>query len=306
MKEPEQLVPPSTVPLSGGVIAAAVLAVIALLYAYWPTLVWVEEAWRNEPDYSHGYLVVPLAAFLCWSRVDTFPGFRSRLSWAALSLIGLGVLMRVVSRWVYADFLDAWSLLPMIAGAVWLLFGPAALKWALPAIAFLFLMFPLPYRAETLLSWKLQGIATELSTIFLRVAGQPAVSEGHVIWIGEERLLVEQACSGMRIFVGVAALAFFWAAMIRRSWIDRVLLLAAVVPLALFVNAMRITTVGLLYRWFGSDEARHMIHDLSGYLMIPIAFALLWLFKGYWERLYRPIEKVTARQRAATPSIQPT
>ena len=292
---PEQLVPASSLSLGGGIIAGGVLAVLALLYAYWPTLVWVEEAWRNEPDYSHGYLVVPLAVFLCWSRIDIFPGIRTRLSWWGLSLIGLGVAMRIASRFVYADFLDAWSLLPMLAGAVWLLIGPAAMRWALPAIAFLFLMFPLPYQAESLLSYKLQGIATELSTIFLRVLGQPAVSEGHVIWIEEERLMVEEACSGMRIFVGVAALAFFWAAVARRGWIDRVVLLAAVVPLAVFVNALRITTVGLLYQIFGADVARTRIHDWSGLLMIPVAFLLLWLIKLYWEHLFRPVEKVTAR-----------
>ena len=179
------------------------------------------------------------------------------MSWAGLSLVGLAVVMRIASRAVYADFLDAWSLLPLLAGATWMLLGPAAMLWALPAIAFLFLMFPLPYRAESLLSWKLQGVATEFSTVLLRVLGQPAVSEGHVIWVGEERLMVEEACSGMRIFVGVGALAFFWAAITRRAWIDRILLLASVVPLAVFVNAMRITTVGLLYQWFGSEGSRH-------------------------------------------------
>ena len=98
-------------------------------------------------------------------------------------------------------------------------------------------MIPMPYQAESLLSWKLQGIATNLSTAFLRVVGFAAVSEGHVIWLGDEKLMVEQACSGMRIFIGVAALAYFWAAMIRRSWIDRVVLLVAAIPLAVFVNA---------------------------------------------------------------------
>jgi exosortase len=196
---------------------------------------------------------------------------------------------------VYADFLDAWSLLPLIAGAVWILLGSEAMKWSLPPIAFLFLMIPMPYQAESLLSWKLQGVATELSTVFLRVLGQPAVSEGHVIWLGDQRLTVEEACSGMRIFIGVAALAFFWAAMVKRSWIDRFVILALVVPLAVFVNATRITFVGLLYQVFDDPASQGRIHDVSGYLMIPFAFLLLWGLKSYWEHLYRPVEQMTAR-----------
>lgn len=266
-----------------------------LLYSYWPTLVWVENDWRNEPDYSHGYLVPFLAGLLCWHRQDSFPGVRESLSWGGLSLVFLAILMRFTGRLVYADFMDAWSMLPLMAGLVWFVFGIEAMKWVLPAIGFLFLMFPLPYQAESMLSWKLQGVATDISTVFLRVLGQPAVSEGHVIWISDQRLMVEEACSGLRIFVGVAALAYFWAAMVKRSWVDRLIILGSVVPLAILVNALRITTVGLLNQSFDDVASQNTIHDWSGYLMIPLAFALLWFIKAYWERLYRPVEQLTAK-----------
>lgn len=276
-------------------LPAAFVFLFVIIYAYWPTLAWIEDSWRNEPDYSHGYLVPLLAGMLCWHRRDMFPGITSKPCWEALWFVGLAVFMRFASRLVYADFLDAWSLLPLIAGSVWFLFGFKAMRWALPAILFLFLMIPMPYQAESLLSWKLQGVATKASTVMLRVLGQPAVSEGHIIWLGDDKLLVEQACSGMRIFIGVAALAFFWAAMVKRTWIDRLVILALVVPLAIFVNAVRITVVGLLYKVFSDEVSQARIHDISGYLMIPFAFGLLWLAKIYWENLYRPLEQMTAK-----------
>ncbi|MDG2220956.1 MAG: exosortase/archaeosortase family protein [Rubripirellula sp.] len=273
-----------------------------LLYAYWPTLVWIEDTWRNEPDYSHGYLVPLLAGLLCWHRQDSFPGIRDSRSWVGLSLIALSIFMRFSGRLLYADFMDAWSIVPLIAGVVWFAFGREALKWSLPAMIFLLFMMPLPYRAETMLSWKLQGVATDVSTVFLRIFGLPAVAESHVIWIGDQKLMVEQACSGLRIFVGVGALAFFWAAMVKRSWIDRLILVLAALPLAIFVNAVRITVVGLFYRSFDGPGSRITIHDWTGYLMIPLAFGLLWLIKAYWERLYRPVEQLTAKDflRAST------
>jgi exosortase len=274
----------------------AILGLIAVLtYAYWPTLVRVEDAWRNEPDYSHGYLVPLLAGLLCWHRRDSFPGVTRKASWAGLSLIFVAILMRFVGRLAFAEFLDGWSIVPMLAGVVWVLLGFEVMKWALPAIGFLILMIPLPYQAESLMSWKLQGFATELSTIFLRILGQPAVSEGHVIWLNDQRLMVEEACSGLRIFIGVAALTYFWAAMATRSWIDRIMLIAIAVPLAVFVNAVRITVVGLLFERFDEPAQQNTIHDISGYLMIPLAFGLLWRIKTYWEHLYRPVEQLTAK-----------
>ena len=265
-----------------------------LLYAYWPTIVWITDAWRTEPDYSHGFLVVPLACLILYHRSESFPGFGRRTSNWGLSLIALAILMRLVGRMAYADFMDGWSLIPLLAGTVWYLWGFAAMKWSLPAIGFLLFMIPMPYQAETMLSWKLQGVATQLSTSMLRVFGQPAVSEGHVVWVYGEQLLIEQACSGLRIFIGVGALAYFWAAVADRSWIDRVVILASAIPLAIVANSIRITAIGLLYIWFKDTNTRHQIHDLTGYAMIPLAFCMLWMIKLYWEHLYRPISKLNA------------
>jgi len=300
------LVPMSDLISVGGstrIVVAVCLFICFVLYAYWPTLVWVEQMWRTEPDYSHGYLVLPLAGLLCWNRGHLFPGVQESPSWVGFWLVGVAVLMRWLGRVGYADFFDAWSILPLVAGAVWVLFGYQSLKWALPAIAFLILMFPLPFQAESLLSWKLQGVATELSTIMLRVLGQSAVNEGHVIWVGDQRLLVEEACSGLRIFIGVAALAFFWAAISNRSWLDRIVLILAAVPLAVLVNAFRITVVGLLNQWFIDPASQQRIHDVSGYFMIPLAFVALYLVKIFWEALYRPVEQLNAKDFLSNSSV---
>jgi exosortase len=266
------------------------LAIVGLvLFAYWPTLVWLESQWRAEDDYSHGYIVLPLAIVLLWIRWDSFPGVTRAVDWRGLYLIGLAVAMRVIGRLAYMDFMDGWSIVPLVGGMVWLLLGWPAARWAAPAIAFLIMMVPLPYRAESLLSWKLQGVATTISTGMLRILGQPAIAEGHTIWIGETQLQIEEACSGLRIFVGLIALAFFWAVTAKRSWLDRLVILAAALPMALLVNSLRIVATGILFGWFNTPESRHIIHDWSGYLMIPLAAGLLWIVKIYWEHLYRPV-----------------
>jgi exosortase len=292
-REQEALEYPTKSQWLGRILPGAVLLASLLVYAYWPTLRWAEDAWRNEPDYSHGYLVIPLAGLLLWQRRDSMPGLRSHASILGLGLIVLAIGMRWLSRLLFADFLDGWSLLFMVGGVIWFLFGVRLFWWSLPAVAFLVLMIPLPFQAESLLSWKLQSVATALSTTMLRIFGQPAVSEAHVVWVNDQQLMIEEACSGLRIFIGVGALAFFWAAMVTRSWIDRFILLAATIPLAVFVNAARITFVGIAYQFVDDASSRQNIHDFSGYIMVPIAFTLLWMLKTFWEHLYRPVERVT-------------
>ncbi len=269
--------------------SAIVLSVVLFstsIFAFLPTIEYLSERWSNEPDYSHGFLVVPLALLLVWIKRETFPGISQRVSWGGAFLIAVAALLHSASRLLYMDFLDGYSIPVLVAGLVWLLAGWPALRWSTAPILFLFMMVPLPYRFETGLSWTLQGIATHISAAMLLILGQPAVMTGHVISIGEQNLLVEEACSGLRIFVGVMALAFFWAATVKRNWIDGIIILVAAVPLALLVNALRICVIGLTISKFDSKEAQTLIHDWSGYLMIPTAALLLWAIKLYWEHLY--------------------
>ena len=74
-RAPERLLPADTVKPSPALLAGAVAAVIAVIYAYWPTLVWIEDAWRNEPDYSHGYLVLRWPDFSAGAAATSFRGF---------------------------------------------------------------------------------------------------------------------------------------------------------------------------------------------------------------------------------------
>ena len=273
---------------------------LALLYSYWPTICWMAEQWYTEPDYTHGWFVPLLAISICYFRSSSFPGVDPGISWAGASLFCVVIVMRFVGRMAYVDFLDAWSILPLVAGVVWMLLGRRALLWALPAIGFLFFAVPLPYQAETMLSWQLQGVATNLSKFGLCALGYPAVSEGHLIWIGDKPLVVERACSGLRIFVGMGAFAVYWAAVNERSWSDRIFLLLIAVPLAVLVNALRIIVIGLFTPYV---ENSYWVHELSGIGMLFASFALLGAASWYWKILYRPEVKVTAKEslRASRP-----
>jgi exosortase len=263
------------------------IAVVLCLFVacYWKALVAMELQWRTEPDYSHGYLILPLSAILLYSRRASFPGFSLRIHWMGLSLLCIAGALRIASSLTFMEFLDGWSIVPWVAGIVWMLAGPRALLWAIPAILFLVLLVPLPYRVETLLSLKLQSVVTSLSANVLRALGLPAVADGNTIWMGELQMLVEDACSGLRIFVGMAAFAFFWAALIQRAWIDRVVVLVAALPMAILANMIRVVATCCSYYFFDESTAG-VLHDWEGVLMVLLAAGLLWSVMFYWQKLY--------------------
>jgi exosortase len=271
-------------------LPTAALAV-ALAWAYWPTLATLVRRWDSNPDYSHGYLVAPFALLFLWVRRDRFPGFASRPAWLGLSVIVLSLALRVLGGRYHIEALDGWSILLWLGGVAWLLGGWRVLFWAGPSIAFLFFAVPLPSRAELWASQPLQRVATRLSTWWLQFLGQPALAEGNVIILGEHELEVAQACSGLRIFVGIFALAFAYIIISRRAWWENLLLLASTVPVALAANAARVVVTGLLYQYASSEAAKTFSHDVAGWAMIPLAAGMFALVLLYLRHLTPEIEE---------------
>ena len=264
----------------------------AMCWAYWPTLVKLVETWETVPDYSHGYLVAPFALLFLWVRRDLFPGVSGKVAWLGFVPILLSIGLRYVGAQWYLGSIDAWSLILWTAGVVWILGGWRVFWWALPSIVFLFFMIPLPWRYERLLSVPLQRIATQASCWVLQFLGEPALASGNTIIIGEQKLDVAVACAGLRIFIGVIALAYIYAVLCRRSWWERGILLLIAPVIAVVANVARIVVTGLLYQHADSDAAQHFYHDTAGWAMIVLAAVLYALVLFYLTIVVREAEIV--------------
>src|SRR5690349_4476790 len=74
-------------------IIGAVWLVIAV-WSYWPLMLELAATWQREPDYSHGFLVVPIALFFLWIRRESFPGFVDSSPLVGMVLLGTGIALR--------------------------------------------------------------------------------------------------------------------------------------------------------------------------------------------------------------------
>ena len=271
-------------------IAWGLVLLAAGMWSYWPMLTELVAAWKREPDYSHGYLVVPIAILFLWLRRGTFPGWGPCSLPLGVALLGISLLVRAGDALFFMRFLDGYSLLPWLAATVALLFGVRVLKWSLPSIGFLFFMIPIPFSAEMALSGPLQRVATKVSCTALQLLGQPAFAEGNMIQLGTHQLEIAQACSGLRLFVSVVALAYCYVVLVRRVWWEKLLLIAAVAPIAIVSNAVRIVVTGLLFQYTTGEIGQRFAHDFAGWAMIPLAACLFALVLWYLAKLFREEE----------------
>src|SRR5262245_7880158 len=251
----------------------------AIVWAYWPALRDMARKWATDPQYSQGYVVPLFAAYLFWARRKELSDEECQPSWWGAALLLVGVAIRLTGTALYHDWLEAISLLPMLWGATLLLVGWKGLALTWYATAFLFFMIPLPYRLETGLSLPLQRLATLSSTYALQTLGFPAFSEGNVIVLNQERIGVVEACNGLGMLMLFFALAVALTILMeKRSWVDKVLIVAMAVPIAVLVNTIRITATTIIRDKVSPWLADVIFHDLGGWLMMPLALALLWAF----------------------------
>lgn len=289
--------PPRRLAADWGVVAGLVGL---LVYGYWPGLVVAAGTW-NSPQYSHGWLVPLFAvAVLAWRR-DDLPLVSTHERLAGLSIIAISLAVRLVATWYRIVTVDMYTLVPALMGVVVVAGGLRMLRWAGPPVAFLIFMYPLPDEATRYLLGPLQRFATLASTYVLQTLGFEAFREGNQIVLGDSRLGVVDACSGLRMLTIFVALTVGWVLVDRTAWWERIAIVASAVPIALAVNVVRITATGMMMT-VNELLAERVFHDWAGYVMMPLAVTLLagvrWLLAAaVIEETPVPVPVIDVRSR---------
>jgi len=253
-----------------------------------PILYHMVRHWAAVDDYSHGFLVVPLALYFAWERRRELQRATLRPSWWGLIPLALGSLTLMIGRLgVELTAMRASFVLTLI-GLQILLLGRDVFRILMFPMLFLFLMVPLPQSFVNVVAFPLQLIAADFAVGALHLLHIPALREGNIIHLAETQLFVAEACAGLRSLMALGTLAVVFAYFFRKNPIERVIIVASAIPIAIFVNAFRVALTGYLAHRMGSDVADGLIHQTEGFFTFSLAFALLlveaWLLSMFWPR----------------------
>jgi exosortase len=265
-------------------LAGTVCAVLA--WVYWSAWEEMVGRWLRDPQYSHGFLIPVFAAVVLWFRRGDLPERFLAPSWWGVPWVLAAAAVRLAGAFFYFPWLDGWSLVPGLVGVTLLVGGWPALRWAWPAVVLFLFMLPMPYQVELALTHPLQGLATQASVYALQMLGYPALAEGNVIVLGELRIGVLEACSGLGMLFTFFALATAVAFFMHRPLGDRLFIFLSAVPVAVLMNVARCTVTAILHVMAGSAVANAVFHDLAGWLMMPLALGVLWLELKLLTRLF--------------------
>jgi exosortase len=162
-------------------------------------------------------------------------------------------------------------------------------RWV--AIAYLAFLIKPPEMLVAELTQPLKIMISQWATGLLQAFDYPIAASGVLIQIGQYELLVQQACAGLGSLVTLLAMGLIYVHLVRPS--DRwhaLLLLAAIIPIALAANLIRVLILVLLTYHVSDGVAQSFAHDAAGLLTFLLSMAGMLSVDGMLQRRARSVQ----------------
>ena len=239
--------------------ALGLIAIATIIFA--PILRYMVLHWKTVDDYSHGFLIVPLALYFAYERKGKLRKMPIEPSWWGMVPLALGTLSLTVGRLGTELMTMRAAYVLTLIGIVISVAGLRVFRVLAFPLLFLFMMVPLPQSVVNVIAFPLQLIAADMAVNALYLLEIPALREGNIIHLSNTQLFVAEACSGLRSLMALLTLGVIFAYFFRRSFVERAIIVISTIPIAIFVNAFRVGLTGVLTHHLGSEAASGWIHQ---------------------------------------------
>lgn len=239
------------------------------------------DAWRdifsialNDQEQSQILLVPIVACWMVWVRRWRIRGCTPSPGWVGPVIVAFGW-----AGWSFGysfGWQSFWHLgaVLMVLGAGLTALGSNVLIRFLPAFAVLVLLVPVPGFLREHVSLPLQTAVAAGTHAALETLGVPVERSGNVLTVNNTSVAVAEACNGMRFVFALMVVSYTFAFALPLRWHVRTVVLVASPVVALLCNWIRLIPT-LLFYGYADRRFADVFHDISGWLMLPVAFLVL-------------------------------
>ena len=280
-------------------LGAFAALIAAFVLCYWTVIAKLVHDWAHDDNYSHGFLIVPLALYFVWERRARLAAVRPRPNWFGLVVVVASLGMLIAGTLGAELFVSRVSIVFLIAGTVLFAAGVDALRILAFPIAFLFLMVPPPAIIFNQIAFPLQLLASRFGEATLQALSIPVLREGNLITLANTTLEVAEACSGIRSLISLLTLGIVYGYFADPRLSIRTIIALSAVPIAIVANGLRVAGTGVAAHYYGAEAAEGFFHTFSGWVVFIVAFVLMYLVATI-------IIKVAPSRVDATPTSTPS
>lgn len=251
-------------------VIAALLGVT--FYAGLKEMVYI---WDVREEYSYGYMIPFITAFLIWQKKNILAKGQFHGSWFGIFIVILGLTLFYLGSLSTITTIVQYALLIVIVGIVLSIMGWESMKPIFIPLLFLIFMIPLPGFFLNNLSSQLQLISSEIGVAVIRAFGISVFLEGNVIDLGSFKMQVVDACSGLRYLFPLMSLSFICAYIFRGAFWKRAIIFLSSIPTTVLMNSFRIGVIGVLVEYWGPAQAEGFLHDFEGWIVFMACFGII-------------------------------
>ena len=270
-----------------------VLLVLTMCCAHLPLLwshlmgLWVRPHVRFLP------FLMGVFAWLIWKRWPRRVGAEVPYVGAPLLellLLGVSALLLSAGIWLNSPFLGTASAIIAVGYLIVSFGGLRAIESCIGAWALLWVMIPPPLGYDTVLISRLQAWTSVRASQVLDWLRIDHLMSGNVLTIGEDTFFVDEACSGVHSLFALIGFTAVFIVLSSRGLRRGLLLLAATIPWALFLNMLRIVAIAVFHSRLQIDLSTGWAHEVLGVVTFLIALSLTLSTDqmlgalGYWIR----------------------
>ncbi|MDP3776336.1 exosortase B [Methylotenera sp.] len=239
----------------------------------------MQTTWQTEEN-GHGPIILMVVCWLILKKrhaVLNTPNKPSAIiGWVSLVL---SLLAFIVGRSQSIDTIEVAALIPMLIGILLLMRGWEAVRAMWFPLVFMFFLIPLPGLLVEIITGSLKQHVSGIAEEILYAAGYPIARIGVMLSIGQYKLLVADACSGLNSMFSLSALGLIYLYLMKyRSWLHNGIMLLAILPIAFAANVIRVMALVLITYYFGDEAGQGFAHMAAGMLLFVAALMLLMAF----------------------------
>lgn len=276
----------NTKPATRNYLYLVPIVLVGLIYL--PTLYDLVGTWINDSNYSHGFLIPFISFYLIWSQRKELPAASSSGELSGLVLIIVGLAMFVVGNAAAEYFTARLSLVILLFGLTWYLFGNQMARKTWFACFFLVFMIPVPYVIYYAIAFPLQLTATKITVGLLSQIGMSVVRQGNIIHLaGGHSLEVAEACSGIRSLVALMALGAIYAQWSQKTFLAKTVLFLSTIPIAIVANVIRVMVTTILVATVTPEVTAEPMHTIMGLFVFAIAYVGFFITSAILKRIFR-------------------
>ncbi len=255
-------------------VVVGILLTLAGLAVTWPAWSDIGKIAMQDEESSHILLVPIVFVWLVYIRRQRLRYCTRNSTLVGPVIIALGWLLFAMGDFRLWQSVWHFGAILVVVGCFLSIAGTDVLKRFLPAFAVLVFLVPVPGMVRQEIAMPMQRITAQITHQVLEVFWIDTTLAGSVITINGVEVMIAEACNGLRMVFALVLVSYVFAYGTPLREFVRIIILIASPISAIVCNVIRLVPTIWM---FGntSVETAETFHDISGWVMLPLAFLIL-------------------------------